>query len=297
MFGNEADVWVGRQYGPYQITELLGRGTVSHVYRAETRDRGEVALKVLTPFAEARAEVRALFEQEYELMARLDHPNVLRALQAGVIAQTHYMEIELIDGETMWDKVQRKGRLTVAESVRIVQQMCSALDHVHAKRIVHRDVKPSNIMLTTEDHGDLDRAILFDFGLSHDLDGPPAPEGRVFGSPLFLAPEQAVAGPVDARTDLYSLGATLYRLTVGAAPFYGDRNELLHAHVKLTPPDPRERGVSPELSDIVLQSMSKDPADRFQTGTDFAAALAGIEIPEHDPAEKKGLLRRLGNRS
>ncbi len=297
MFGNEADVWVGRQYGPYQITELLGRGTVSHVYRAETRDRGEVALKVLTPFAEARAEVRALFEQEYELMARLDHPNVLRALQAGVIAQTHYMEIELIDGETVWDKVQRKGRLTVAESVRIVQQMCSALDHVHAKRIVHRDVKPSNIMLTTEDHGDLDRAILFDFGLSHDLDGPPAPEGRVFGSPLFLAPEQAVAGPVDARTDLYSLGATLYRLTVGAAPFYGDRNELLHAHVKLTPPDPRERGVSPELSDIVLQSMSKDPADRFQTGTDFAAALAGIEIPEHDPAEKKGLLRRLGNRS
>jgi len=297
MFGNEADVGVGRQYGPYQITELLGRGTVSHVYRAETRDRGEVALKVLTPFAEARAEVRALFEQEYELMARLDHPNVLRALQAGVIAQTHYMEIELIDGETVWDKVQRKGRLTVAESVRIVQQMCSALDHVHAKRIVHRDVKPSNIMLTTEDHGDLDRAILFDFGLSHDLDGPPAPEGRVFGSPLFLAPEQAVAGPVDARTDLYSLGATLYRLTVGAAPFYGDRNELLHAHVKLTPPDPRERGVSPELSDIVLQSMSKDPADRFQTGTDFAAALAGIEIPEHDPAEKKGLLRRLGNRS
>ncbi len=296
MFGNEADVWVGRQYGPYQITELLGRGTVSHVYRAETRDRGEVALKVLTPFAEARAEVRALFEQEYELMARLEHPNVLAVFQAGVIAQTHYMEIELIEGETVWDKVQRKGRLTVAESVRIVQQICSALDHVHSHRIVHRDVKPSNIMLAPQPDDELDRSVLFDFGLSHDLDGPPPPEGRVFGSPLFLAPEQAVAGPVDARTDLYALGATLYRLTVGAAPFYGDRNELLHAHVKLSPPDPRDRGVAPDLSDIILQAMSKDPAERFQTGTDLAAALAGVEIPDEAPTEKKGLLRRLGNR-
>lgn len=294
MFGNEADVWLGRQYGPYQILELLGRGTVAHVYRAESRGRGEVALKVLTPFAEARAEVRALFEQEFELMARLDHPNVLKAFQAGVIAHTHYMEIELIEGETVWDKVQRLVRLPVAESIRIVQQMCSALDHVHAHHIVHRDVKPSNIMLAPED-----RSVLFDFGLSHDLDGPPSPEGRVFGSPLFLAPEQAVAGPIDGRTDLYSLGASLYRLTVGAAPFYGDRNDLLHAHVKLDPPDPRDSGVAPELADIILQAMAKDPGQRFQSGADFAAALATIEIGDDEvgePTRKKGLLRRLGSR-
>ena len=290
MFGNEADVWVGRQYGPFQITELLGRGTVAHVYRAEARGR-EVALKVLTPFAEARAEVRALFEQEFELLARLDHPHILKAFQAGVIAQTHYMEIELIEGETVWDKVQRLGRLPLAESVRIVQQMCSALDHVRQHRIVHRDVKPSNIMLAHDD-----RSVLFDFGLSHDLDGPPPPEGRVFGSPLFLAPEQAIAGPVDGRTDLYALGATLYRLTVGAAPFYGDRNDLLHAHLKLEPPDPRTRGVAPELADIILQAMRKAPDERFQSGADFAAALATVEIPVEDAAPKKRLLRRLGSR-
>ncbi|MDG2113835.1 MAG: serine/threonine-protein kinase [Actinomycetota bacterium] len=296
MFGNEADVWVGRQYGPYQITELLGRGTVAHVYRAETRGRGEVALKVLTPFAEARAEVRALFEQEYELMARLDHPNVLETYQAGVIAHTHYMEIELIEGETVWDKVQRLVRLPVEESIRIVQQMCSALDHVHAHHIVHRDVKPSNIMLAHDDGSSAERAVLFDFGLSHDLDGPPSPEGRVFGSPLFLAPEQAVAGPVDGRTDLYALGTSLYRLVVGAAPFYGDRNDLLHAHVKLDPPDPRNSGVHPDLADIILQAMAKDPDERFQSGADLAAALATIDVEQAEPARKKGLLKRLGTK-
>ncbi len=289
MFG-DADIWVGRQYGPYQIEELMGRGTVAHVYRASARGQSEVALKVLTPFAEAQAEVRSLFEQEYEVMARLDHPNILRVHQAGVIAGTHYMEMELIEGETAWDRVQREGRMSMSESVRVVQQICSALDHVIERRVVHRDVKPSNIMLATDE-----RAVLFDFGLSHDLDGPPPREGRVYGSPLFLAPEQAVAGPVDGRTDLYGLGVTLYRFVVGAAPFYGERNDLLHAHVKLSPPDPRDQGVPDDLAGVILKAMAKNPDDRFQTGADFAAALAVLDLPAPDTAgRKRGLLRRLG---
>lgn len=290
MFG-DADIWVGRQYGPYQIEELMGRGTVAHVYRAQARGQADVALKVLTPFAEAQAEVRALFEQEYEVMARLAHPNILKVHQAGVIAGTHYMEMELVAGETAWDRVQRVGRLPMQESVRVVQQMCSALDHVIERRVVHRDVKPSNIMLADDD-----RAVLFDFGLSHDLDGPPPREGRVYGSPLFLSPEQAVAGPIDGRTDLYGLGVTLYRFVVGAAPFYGERNDLLHAHVKVAPPDPRDQGVPGPLADVILRAMAKDPDDRFQTGADFAAALAVLDLPDGDPAgRKRGLLRRLGS--
>ncbi len=110
MFGDDADIWVGRQYGPYSITELLGRGTVAHVYRASLRDGREVALKVLTPFAEARREIRALFEQEFELMARIEHPNVLKVMQAGVIAGTHYIEIEPVEGETVWDRAQSQKR-------------------------------------------------------------------------------------------------------------------------------------------------------------------------------------------
>ncbi|MED5553130.1 MAG: serine/threonine-protein kinase [Actinomycetota bacterium] len=292
MFGDDADIWVGRQYGPYSITELLGRGTVAHVYRATVREGREVALKVLTPFAEARGEIRGLFEQEFELMARVEHPNVLKVTQAGVIASTHYIEIEPIEGETVWDRVQSQRTIDLSHAIAIIQQMCSALDHVHDHRIVHRDVKPSNIMLDDKH----DRAVLFDFGLAHDLDGPPPPEGRVFGSPMFLAPEQAVGGSVDGRTDLYSLGATLYRLVVGAAPFYGERNELLHAHVRLPPPDPRDAGVSDDLAEIVLRSMSKDPEQRFQSGADFAGALATIETPT-PVGRKRGLLRRIAGRS
>lgn len=292
MFANEADIWVGRQYGPYSIKELLGRGTVAHVYRAELRDGTEVALKVLTPFAEARQEIRSLFEQEYELMVRVDHPNVLKAMQAGVIAGTHYMEIELIEGETLWDRVQSSKPLPLTERIGTIQQMCSALDLVHDRRIIHRDVKPSNIML---DH-QVERAVLFDFGLAHDLAGPPPPEGRVYGSPMFLAPEQAIGGRVDQRTDLYSLGATLYRLAVGSAPFYGERNELLHAHVKLSPPDPREAGVPEDLAEIILRSMSKIPDDRFQSGADFAAALTTVEVTA-DKDRKRSLLGRITGRS
>ncbi len=291
MFADEADIWVGRQYGPYSITELLGRGTVANVYRASLRDGNEVALKVLTPFAEARQEIRSLFEQEFELMVRLDHPNVVKASQSGVIAGTHYMEIEPIEGETLLDRVESNKLLELEEIIAVLQQMCSALDHIHERKIVHRDVKLSNIMLDYKNN----RSVLFDFGLGHDLNGPPPPEGRVYGSPMFLAPEQAIGGPVDARTDLYSLGITLYRLTVGALPFYGERNELLHAHLKLTPPDPCSAGVKEDLAQIIMRSISKNASERFQSGADFAAALATVELerPKH---RRRNILSRISGR-
>ena len=291
MFADEADIWVGRQYGPYSITELLGRGTVANVYRASLRDGNEVALKVLTPFAEARQEIRSLFEQEFELMVRLDHPNVVKASQSGVIAGTHYMEIEPIEGETLLDRVESNKSLELEEIIAVLQQMCSALDHIHERKIVHRDVKLSNIMLDYANN----RSVLFDFGLGHDLNVPPPPEGRVYGSPMFLAPEQAVGGPVDARTDLYSLGITLYRLTVGALPFYGERNELLHAHLKLTPPDPCSAGVKEDLAQIIMRSISKNASERFQSGADFAAALATVELerPKH---RRRNILSRISGR-
>jgi serine/threonine-protein kinase len=296
MYEDQIDVWVGRQYGPYKITGVLGRGTVAHCYRATTLRGDEVGLKVLTPFAEARAEIRSLFEQEYELMARLDHPNVLAVHGAGVIGGAHFMEMEIVEGETLADRCGSRHPPTLAEGVAVVQQICAALDHVHEHRIIHRDVKPSNIMLDAQPDGS-DRAVLFDFGLAHDLDGPPSPPGRVYGSPMYLSPEQALAQPVDARTDIYGLGSTLYVLAVGSAPFYGERNDLLHAHVRIQPPDPAERGVSAELAEIILTAMAKAPEDRFASGADLAAALASVEIPTHENERRRGLLRRLTSRT
>ncbi|WP_419841516.1 serine/threonine-protein kinase [Candidatus Poriferisodalis sp.] len=311
MYDNHTDVWVGRQYGPYKITGLLGRGTVAHCYRATTPKGDEVGLKVLTPFAEARAEIRSLFEQEYELMARLDHPNVLAVHGAGVIGGAHFMEMEIVDGETLADRCASRRPPSLAEGIAVIQQICAALDHVHRHRIVHRDVKPSNIMLDARSDGapsddpqssspqssSPDRAVLFDFGLAHDLDGPASPPGRVYGSPMYLSPEQALAQPVDARTDIYGLGTTLYALAVGSAPFYGERNDLLHAHVRTPPPDPAERGVPADLAQIILTAMAKAPDARYASGADFAAALASVEVPAPQDTRRRGLLRRLTSRT
>ncbi len=286
-FNEDKDIWVGRQYGPYKIIESLGRGTVSNVYRAQTSHEEQVALKVLTPFAEAQAEVRSLFEQEYELMGRMDHPNVLKVHGAGVIAGTHYMEMELVEGKTLWDLMEDRSSPSISTHINSIQQTCIALDHVHERRVVHRDIKPSNILL------DKDRTVLFDFGLAFDLGGPPAPAGRIYGSPLFISPEQALTKEVTNRTDIYGLGATLYTLVVGTTPFFGSRSDLLNAHVNEPPPDPRKSGISDELTEVILRSMAKNPADRFASGADFAAALAMLDLDNAKILPKKGLLRRL----
>lgn len=290
MFSDSHDVWVGHRYGPYQIVELLGKGTVANVYRAQTRSDEQVALKVLTPFAESRAAVRNLFEQEYELMARLDHPNVLRVYAAGVIGGAHYIEMELIEGDTLWSQVQGRNPPDIAAKIAAVQQVCSALDHVHANRVVHRDVKPANVL------ADGDRAVLFDFGLAFDLNGPPAESGRVFGSPLFLSPEQALAEPVTGRADIYSLGVTLYVLAAGTLPFAGERNQLLHDHIHTPPPDPRAHGVGDDLAVVIERAMAKRPEDRYASGADMAAALAMIDETEASPPARRSLLRRLVGR-
>ncbi len=278
------DVWSGRRFGSYQLLVPLGRGAVATVHAARRQDGTEVAVKILTPFAEANPEVVRLFAGEMELSRRVDHPGVVRMHRSGDVAGSHFLEMELVRGRTAQELVEGGDRLDETTVVDLGTQVARALHAVHAARVAHRDVKPANLLV--DDDG---RVRLFDFGLAFDLDGPDDPPGRVYGSPQWLSPEQARSARVCCRSDLYSLGATLYRLSTGRAPFYGERDDLLAAHLGDDPVPPTDLGVSPGLSAAILRAMAKDPADRFPDGEAMAAALDAVE-----PAEprRRGLFRR-----
>lgn len=292
-----SDLRVGRRFGPYRIESVLGKGGVSVVYAALNSDDELIALKLLTPFAEGRAEIRAAIEKEFRVMQRFDHPGIIRARRGGTIADIHYIEMDMVAGGTIADRLGPDVALGVPQTVQVGIDTAEALQHVHDHRVVHRDVKPSNILLT----GDLDSdgtPMLFDFGLALDLDAPDALPGRVYGSPLFISPEQALSGPaVDGRADLYSLGVTLFRLATGKAPFYGERLDLLHHHAESVPPKASSiRPVGDGLEAVLEKAMAKDPDDRWQSGTEFADALRAIPADELEaltaPTPRRGLLRR-----
>ncbi|MEM8902485.1 MAG: serine/threonine-protein kinase [Actinomycetota bacterium] len=288
QLGGETDVWIGRRFGTYEIDDVLGRGGVAIVYRAVRSDGEVVALKVLTPFAVARREVRELFEQEWEITRRLDHPNVIHANRYDEYRDNIYLEMELIPGETIGDRLAPSRRLDEATAVDLGAQIADGLAHVHEHGIVHRDIKPTNVLLA--DDG---RAVVFDFGLAWAVDGPAPAEGRVYGSPFWLSPEQARSEPVDARADLYSLGATLFRIVSGRAPFYGERTDLLHAHCSEPVPDLRElASVTGPFVDLVERLMAKDRDDRPSDAKEVAALLRDLPEPP-PPEEPKGVLGRL----
>lgn len=259
-----------RQLGPYHIEKTLGQGAAAIVYQARHSDGTRVALKVLHRAAGADAALREAFEREARILLKLNHPGIVRALDAGQIDGHYYMVLTLVNGETLEALLARQKKLGEAPAIDIGVQVTTALDYLHRRQIVHRDVKPGNILLDERS-----RAILFDFGAAIDLSVEQPKPGEVYGTPAFLAPEQARGDAViDGRADLYALGVTLYRMVTGRKPFYGTRSELLEAHLFTVPPRPsRFTYVSPALENVILIALAKNPADRYQTGAEMAAAL------------------------
>ena len=302
------------QLGPYVIESLLGHGAAAAVYRAgvespmerqidgqlieippvdiaQVSRKPRVALKMLGQAGKLHPELRASFERERYALSRIDHPNVVRLFDAGEIYGRPFTAMEFIRGRTL-DK-QLAVEETLAESVAIdmAQQTARALAHIHERGIVHRDVKPANLMITTEG-----QVKLLDFGVSLDLhkSGKPVDAAdAVFGTPGYLAPEQTQADiEIDGRADLYSLGVVLYRMVTGRKPFYGSREQVLQAHNQQQPPLPSSVAhVSPELEAVILKALAKNPADRYQTGTDVAEALDRVQLVE--PPEPRGFFQRL----
>ena len=214
---------------------------------------------------------RERFSREAELAMSLEHPNVVPIHDAGDIDGRLYLAMRYVEGTDLRALLQAEVALDPARALAICRQVASALDAAHAQGLVHRDVKPSNVLLDASEH-----VYLADFGLTRRLDeqGGPAGEGRSMGTPAYLAPEQIEGGAVDGRADVYSLGCLLYECLTGETPFaHRSRLAMAWAHLEEEPPRPSERRPDlPEAIDpVIRKAMAKEPQDRYTT----CAALIG----------------------
>jgi serine/threonine protein kinase len=276
-----------RQLGPYQLDAVLGIGATAAVYRARRGDGQMLALKVLHQEAMNDAPVRQAFQREARLLLRLRHPGIITALDSGQFDGRFYLALALVDGPTLDEFLGQTKKVGEQVTIDVGVQVAAALHYLHEQNIVHRDIKPANILLQNQR-----RAILFDFGAALDRNTEQAIPGEVFGTPAFLAPEQARGdAQIDGRADIYGLGVTLYRMVTGRKPFYGSRLEVLEAQVLTPPPRPSSFGyVSPELEAAILRALAKDPAERFQSGAEMAAALEAARSAEPPPELPRRLL-------
>jgi serine/threonine protein kinase len=262
--------------GPFRVLEVLGSGAASIVFRAEdTQLRRVVALKVLRPDIAANVESRRRFLREARAGAALEHDNILTIHQVGEDRDIPWLTMKLLRGQSLKDRLGADGsKLPAREALRIGAEVADALAAAHARGLVHRDVKPSNILLE-ESTG---RVKLIDFGLAlvHDDEGQLTRSGFVVGTPSYMAPEQADGMAVDPRTDLYALGCVLYRCCTGKLPFEGDSVlQVFYAQRTEQPIAPRniDSAIPDCLSALILKLLAKTPADRPHCAADLRDAM------------------------
>jgi serine/threonine-protein kinase len=265
--------------GRYQLGSLLGVGGMARVYLAGDRVlERRVAVKVLSPpYAQDPVFVER-FRREARSAARLSHPNVVAVFDSGSDAGEHYLVMEYVAGQTLAELLARQGRLAPRRAAELAVEVCAALSAAHAQGLVHRDVKPANVLL-----GDDGRVKVADFGIvkaaaTATLTGT----GTVLGTAAYLSPEQAQGGSVDARSDLYSLGCVLYELLCGSPPFGSGADSppvavaSRHLHQPSAPPSARNPQVDASLDAVVLTALAKDPAQRYQTAIQLQDALERV---------------------
>ena len=256
----------------YEIQNLLGEGGMGSVYRAfDNLLKRAVAYKVLSEKLAGEPEARRQLIDEARAAAGLNHPNIITVHDIGFANGSTFICMELIEGESYAALLKKKKRLTIAETMHLLVSVCQGLDHAHHRGIVHRDLKPSNLLLTNED-----RVKIVDFGLSMPIDQGLA--GIVAGTPKYIAPEQARGEPSDARSDIYSLGAALYELLLGQAPFV--EGNLVQQHLFAPVPSLRSRGldVPAALDELVLHAMAKDPSERFQSAGEMVSFAGAARL-------------------
>jgi tRNA A-37 threonylcarbamoyl transferase component Bud32 len=275
------EAFVAKQLGQYRLKKLLGSGGMGEVYLAEHQMmKRPCAIKVIRPEKAGDPQVLARFEREVRATAKLSHWNTIDIYDYGRTPDgTFYYVMEFLPGHNIGELVNGHGPLPAARIVYLMRQVCDALAEAHAHGLVHRDLKPANIYCAYRG-GIFDVAKLLDFGLAKPLsdaknDGL-TQEGSITGSPLFMSPEQASSDEVDGRSDIYSLGAVMYYMATGRAPFaYENPLKVMIAHASEDPEPPRyvNGDVPAELEEIILRSMEKRPGDRFQSVVELREAL------------------------
>jgi serine/threonine-protein kinase len=280
---------IGSRVGDYEVLEVLGSGGMGQVYKVRNviSDRVE-AMKVLLPDLEGNAELADRFTREIELQASLDHPNIAALHTALRLDNQLLMLREYVEGVTI-EAALRSGRIPIDKAIDYTAQVLSALSYAHARGVVHRDLKPANMIITPSGV-----VKLMDFGIAKMVvDRKVTQTGSTVESLYYMSPEQ-IKGAVDLdpRTDLYSLGISLYEMVTGARPFQGDSEySIKAAQLETNPPPPiqLDPNLPPALSEIILMSLEKDPAQRFQSADAFRAALlsvrGSVQQPVAAPAE------------
>src|SRR3954470_5928973 len=275
---------VGKTLGKYRIVEKIGRGGMGVVYRGvdETLDR-QVAIKAISPELVEEDLVRR-FRAEAVTLAKVNHPNIATVYELFREDDSLLMVMELVRGQTFEQLIERTGALPAERAIGLVRQVLDALGHAHRAGIVHRDLKPANLMLTD------DGAVkVMDFGIAR-VSGTErmTSDGLMVGTPAYMAPEQVRGEEVDGRTDLYAVGVILYRLVTGKLPFKAETAvSMIQSQLNDQPTPARE--VRTELPDwldaVLMRSLAKRPADRYQTAEEYRRALDSLDAFSSRPED------------
>lgn len=271
-----------QEVGPYRIVSQLGRGGMATVFKAyhPALDRF-VAIKVPVADFQANPDVLARFKREVRIIAKLDHPNIIPIYDVSEFEGTPFLVMRFVEGRTLREFLsQYKKTVSLSTVTAIMRAVTSALTFAHQKQVLHRDVKPSNIML-----GNDGNVYLMDFGLARIVAEADLTISKdvVIGTPYYISPEQAKGEPLDERTDIYALGVVLYELLAGRVPFTGERPSIVvYHHISTPPPLPSafNPNISPALEQVVLRALAKDKNQRFASAAELMLAFQEVTQTE-----------------